>query len=80
VLLIPLASALVPQPSTAILIAISASFGMPFVISTPQNAMAHGEGGLRASDLLYLGLIEMVVGCAIVSLTGRAVLNFVGIP
>jgi len=42
--------------------------------------MAHGEGGLRASDLLYLGLIEMVVGCAIVSLTGRAVLNFVGIP
>ena len=80
VLLIPLASALVPQPSTAILIAISASFGMPFVISTPQNAMAHGEGGLRASDLLYLGLIEMVVGCAIVSLTGRAVLSFVGIP
>ena len=80
VLLIPLASVLMPQPSTAILIAISASFGMPFIISTPQNAMAHGEGGLRASDLLYLGLIEMIVGCAIVSLTGRAVLNFVGIP
>jgi sodium-dependent dicarboxylate transporter 2/3/5 len=80
VLLIPLASLLMPQPSTAILIAISASFGMPFVISTPPNAMAHGEGGLRTSDLLYLGLIQMLLGCAVVSVTGRAVLNFVGIP
>jgi len=80
VLLIPLASLLMPQPSTAILIAISASFGMPFVISTPPNAMAHGEGGLRTSDLLYLGLIQMLLGCAVVSLTGRTVLNFVGIP
>jgi sodium-dependent dicarboxylate transporter 2/3/5 len=80
VLLIPLAVALMPQPSTAILIAVSASFGMPFIISTPPNAMAHGEGGLHSSDLFYPGLVIMIVGCALVSLTGRAVLNFAGIP
>ena len=80
VLLIPLAQAVMPEPSTAILIAVSASFGMPFIISTPPNAMAHGEGGLRSTDLLYPGLVIMFAGCAIVSLTGRAVLNFVGIP
>ena len=80
VMLIPLAGALVPEPSTAILIAVAASFGMPFVISTPPNAMAHGEGGVRSSDLFYPGVVIMLLGCAVVSLTGRAVLNFVGIP
>jgi solute carrier family 13 (sodium-dependent dicarboxylate transporter), member 2/3/5 len=80
VLLIPLANAVMPEPSTAILIAVSASFGMPFIISTPPNAMAHGEGGLRSTDLLYPGLAIMLVGCVIVSLTGRMVLNLVGIP
>lgn len=80
VMLIPLATAVVPVPSTAILIAISASFGIPFVISTPQNAMAYGEGGLRFNDLFTPGIVIMILGCAIVSLTGRHVLNFVGIP
>ena len=80
VLLIPLAGALMPEPSTAILIAVAASFGMPFIISTPPNAMAHGEGGVRSSDLFYPGVVIMLLGCAVVSLTGRAVLNFVGIP
>lgn len=80
VLLIPIAHAFMPEPSTAILIAVSASFGMPFVISTPPNAMAYGEGGLRSSDLLYPGLAVMLVGCLLVSVTGRAVLNFAGIP
>jgi solute carrier family 13 (sodium-dependent dicarboxylate transporter), member 2/3/5 len=80
VLLIPLAGALMPEPSTAILIAIAASFGMPFIISTPPNAMAHGEGGVRSSDLFYPGVVIMLIGCAVVSLTGRAVLNFAGIP
>ena len=80
VLLIPIASAFMPQPSTAILIAIAASFGMPFVISTPPNAMAHGEGGLRSSDLLVPGLVIMLVGCAVVSLTGRMVLQMAGVP
>lgn len=80
VLLIPLAASLISEPSTAILIAVSASFGMPFLISTPPNAMAYGEGGLRTSDLLFPGLIIMVVGCLVVTLTGKAVLNFAGIP
>jgi sodium-dependent dicarboxylate transporter 2/3/5 len=39
VLLIPIATVLIPAPSTAILIAVSASFGVPFLISTPPNAM-----------------------------------------
>jgi sodium-dependent dicarboxylate transporter 2/3/5 len=80
VLLIPLAGALMPEPSTAILIAVAASFGMPFIISTPPNAMAHGERGVRSSDLFYPGFLIMVLGCVVVSLTGRAVLNFAGIP
>lgn len=80
VLLIPLATMLVPHSSTAILVAISASFGMPFVISTPPNAMAYGEGGLRTSDLLVPGLIILVVGCILVSLTGRPVLRLAGFP
>lgn len=80
VFLIPIASAFLPEPSTAILIAISASFGMPFVISTPPNAMAYGEGGLRQSDLFVPGLVIMLIGCAVVSVTGRAVLNLAGVP
>jgi len=80
VMLIPLAAAIMPDPSTAILIAISASFGLPFVISTPPNAMAFGEGGVRSSDFFWPGVIIMITGCAAVSLTGRAVLNLAGIP
>lgn len=80
VLLIPLASALVPYPSTAILIAVSASFGIPFVVSTPPNAMAYGEGGVKFGDLFWPGIVLMVVGCLVVSLTGRAVLNVARIP
>ena len=79
VLLIPIATAFMPQPSTAILIAIAASFGMPFIISTPPNAMAHGEG-VRSSDLLVPGLVIMLVGCALVSVTGRMVLQVAGVP
>ena len=80
VLLIPLGYALVPFPSTAILIAVSASFGIPFVISTPQNAMAFGEGGVKFGDMFWPGIGLMIVGCLVVSLTGRAILNFAGIP
>ena len=80
VLLIPLASALIPLPSTAILVAVSASFGIPFVISTPPNAMVFSEGGVKFADLFWPGIVLMFVGCAVVSLTGRAVLNLVGIP
>ena len=80
VLLIPLAMTLVPAPSTAILIAVSASFGIPFVISTPPNAMVFGQGGVKFGDLFWPGIALMVAGCFLVSLTGQAVLNFVGIP
>jgi sodium-dependent dicarboxylate transporter 2/3/5 len=80
VMLIPLAMALIPYPSTAILIAVSASFGLPFMISTPQNSMVFGEGGLRFKDLFLPGIIIMLVGCLVVSLTGRMVLNVAGIP
>ena len=80
VLLIPLDGALIPQPSTAILIAVSASFGLPFVIiSTPPNGMVFGEGGVRFNDLFLPGINLMIVGCLMVSLTGRFILNLVGI-
>jgi len=80
VMLIPLASAVLPSPSTSILIAIACSFGMPFAISTPPNAMAYGEGGLPASDLFGPGITIMLAGCLLISLTGRPVMNLVGIP
>lgn len=80
VLLIPLATTLIPAPSTAILIAVSASFGIPFVISTPPNAMVFGQGGVKFGDLFWPGIILMILGCLLVSVTGRAVLNLVGIP
>jgi sodium-dependent dicarboxylate transporter 2/3/5 len=69
-MLIPLAASLDPSASTAILVAITASFGIPFVISTPPNAMVYGEGGVRSSDLLSPGLVLMVLGCLLVALTG----------
>jgi len=80
VLLIPLATALIPAPSTAILVAVSASFGVPFLISTPPNAMVFGQGGVRFADLFWPGLALMILGCLLVSLTGKTALNYVGIP
>jgi sodium-dependent dicarboxylate transporter 2/3/5 len=80
VLLLPMASVLFHQPSVSILIAIAASFGIPFVISTPPNAMVYGEGGVKFNDLFLPGILLMILGCVLISLTGQAVLNFVGIP
>lgn len=79
-LLIPLAMSLVPTPSMAIIVAIATSFGMPFAMSTPPNAMAYGEGGLKASDLLVVGVPAMIVGCAVLALTGQAVLTLFNVP
>lgn len=79
-MLIPLAAGIDPAPSTAILIAIAASLGIPFVISTPPNAMVYGEGGITFSDLAVPGLILMILGCVLVSATGPFVLNLVGVP
>jgi sodium-dependent dicarboxylate transporter 2/3/5 len=79
-LLIPLAMSLVPTPSMAIIVAIATSFGMPFAMSTPPNAMVYGEGGLTQADLLVPGLVLMLLGCLLVSLTGPYVLSLAGIP
>ena len=79
-MLIPLAAGIDPAPSTAILIAIAASLGIPFAISTPPNAMVYGEGGVSFSDLAIPGIVLMILGCIIVSLTGPFVLNLVGVP
>jgi sodium-dependent dicarboxylate transporter 2/3/5 len=78
-LLIPLGLSIDGSASTAVLIAIGASFGMPFAISTPPNAMAYGEG-LATRDLLWVGLAIMVIGCLLVTFTGRAVLGAMGVP
>ena len=78
-MLIPLATSLDTSPSTAIIVAITASFGIPFVISTPPNAMVYGEGGIRSSDLLSTGFVLMVLGCLLVALTGPFVLKLIGI-
>jgi sodium-dependent dicarboxylate transporter 2/3/5 len=74
-LLVPVASALLPGlPGAPILVALAASFGMPFVVSTPANAMAVGAGA-RSADLLAPGLILMVGGCLVLALTGPTVLT-----
>ncbi len=78
--LVPLALTLDPAPSTAILVAVSTSLGVPFVISTPPNAMAVGTGLLRSRELLVPGIVIMLGGCVLVALTGPAVLRAFGIP
>ena len=64
-LLIPLAAALDPSPPVlTVMVALACSFGLPFIISTPQNAMAVGAGA-RSSDLLRIGLPVMIIGCGV---------------
>jgi sodium-dependent dicarboxylate transporter 2/3/5 len=79
-LLVPLGLAVDPSPSTAIAIAIGASFGMPFTISTPPNAMVYGTGDVPSHDLLWIGVPLMIVGCTVVTLTGPLVLHIFGVP
>lgn len=79
-MLIPLVGSFDPSPATAILIAMASSLGIPFVISTPPNAMVYGEGGVRSSDLLVPGIALMIPGCLLLSLTGPFVLRLAGIP
>jgi solute carrier family 13 (sodium-dependent dicarboxylate transporter), member 2/3/5 len=78
-IIIPIAISLIPSPSTPILIAIAASLGVPFVISTPPNAMVYGEGGLKAMDIFLPGTIIMILGCLLITLTGPYVLNILNI-
>ncbi len=79
-LLVPLGLAVDPSPSTAIAIAIGASFGMPFTISTPPNAMVYGTGDVPSRDLLCIGVPLMILGCMVVTLTGPLVLRVFGVP
>jgi sodium-dependent dicarboxylate transporter 2/3/5 len=78
-LLVPLALATSGAPSAAVLVAVAASLGVPFVTSTPPNAMAYGAG-LHARDLLIPGLVIMLGGCVVVALTGPWVLRLMGVP
>lgn len=76
--LVPLAATLDPRPSTAVVIAVATSLGIPFVVSTPPNAMAVA-GGLRARDLALPGFLIMIGGCLFIALTGPLVLRAAGI-
>ena len=75
-LLIPIAATVDVAPSTAIIVALATSLGMPFVISTPPNAMAVACG-LRPNDLLVPGLIIMLGGCVLLALTGPWLLRLI---
>lgn len=75
-MLVPFALSFIPNPSVAVLVAIAASLGIPFIISTPINAMVHGEGGLKAKDFFVLGFPLMLLGCLVLALTGFWVLSF----
>ena len=75
-MLVPFALSFIPNPSVAVLVAIAASLGIPFIISTPINAMVHGEGGLQAKDFFVLGFPLMLLGCLVLALTGFYVLSF----
>lgn len=79
-MLIQIALGIIPSPSVAILVAMAASMGVPFVISTPPNSMAYGRGGLTGRDLLVPGIILMLVGCAVLTATGPFVLRRLGVP
>lgn len=78
-LLVPLSVSLLPDiPSAPVLVALASSFGVPFVISTPPNAMAIGAGA-RARDLLLPGLILLVGGCLVLATTGPFVMQMLAV-
>ena len=78
-LLIPVAMTLLPNPSTAILIALATTLGFPFSISTPPNAMAV-QYGVRPGDFVRVSLPAMIGGCLLLALTGRYALGLLGVP
>ena len=78
-ILIPLAATISSEPSTIIIVAVAASLGIPFVISTPPNAMVYGEGGIESKDFMIPGLLIMIIGCVVISLTGPFILGLLGI-
>jgi sodium-dependent dicarboxylate transporter 2/3/5 len=70
----------IPHPWCAVLVALAASMGVPFVISTPPNSMAYRQGHLRPADLLLPGSILTLVGLALLTFVGPAWLRLLGIP
>jgi sodium-dependent dicarboxylate transporter 2/3/5 len=74
-MLIQIGLSIVPDPSFAVLVALGASMGVPFVISTPPNAMVYNRGGLRPIDLALPGFVLMLSGCAGLALAGPQVLR-----
>ena len=79
-MLVQIGLGIVPAPSFAVLVALGASMGVPFVISTPPNAIAYGQGGLSGRDLAVPGIVLMVIGCLLLAFTGPTVLRWVGVP
>ena len=79
-MIIPIALSIRPNPSIAILVALAASMGIPFVFSTPPNSLAYGQGGFASRELLIPGLLLMVIGCALLTLLGPMLLKLVGFP
>ena len=77
-ILIPIAMDIAPSATTAVLVALGASMGAPFVISTPPNALVYGHGGLRPRDFLIPGMILMVIGCLLLAVVGPPVLRWLG--
>jgi sodium-dependent dicarboxylate transporter 2/3/5 len=60
------------SPAIVVLVAVSASMGVPFVISTPPNALVYGQ--------LLPGAVLMSLGRVLLALAGLKVLHFVGVP
>lgn len=79
-MLIQIGLGISPTASFAVLVALGASMGVPFVISTPPNTIAYNQGGLRPRDLLVPGLILMTIGCLLLAFTGRFALRTAGVP
>jgi hypothetical protein len=51
--------------------------GMPFTISSPPNALVAGQG-LGSGRLLAFGGGIMVLGCALIAVSGRSALGRFG--
>ena len=79
-MLIQIGLGISPTASFGVLVALGASMGVPFVISTPPNAIAYNQGGLRPRDLMVPGFVLMALGCALLALTGRFALRTAGVP
>ncbi len=78
--LIQIGMGIMPTPAMAVLIALAASMGVPFAISTPPNAIAYGQGYLRTRDLMIPGLCLMLIGCGLLAVVGLKFLHWSGVP